>query len=276
MAGGDDRRSRWIPVETLEPLSWIAGEGITVGGTLDLDDVTDLQEMGVPAGLIGSVEAVAACPAIQPGLGRVVLTTMSHLSTNLYELTLKSGSGQTETLDVTGTHPFYDQSAGWTEVQNLHDGETLRGDSAILTVTGVVIDPGTDRVYNMDVEGDHDYFVTDLQALVHNDCTEDAKELRSNLNAAGETALPGQAAAHIVPSNRSGPLFDWMRQVLDDVGIGKNSSKNGFFTSMANHNGSHTNQFYTNLATALHDAEGDPEGVAKVLYNFKNLLNGWL
>ncbi len=195
-------------IETLEPLSWIAANSVTVGGSLHLDDVADLNEMGVPDNIDGTVESISACPTIQSGPGRVVLTTVSHLSTDLYELTLTNSSGQSETLDVTGTHPFYDQSAGWTEVQNLYDGETLRGDSGNLTVTSVVIDPGTDRVYNMDVEGDHVYYVGDLQALVHNQCK----------HVDGGEATPEQALSGAA---------DWLGPGYRDMGKGRFLSADG-------------------------------------------------
>jgi hypothetical protein len=149
--------------------------------------------MGVPDGLVGVVQSVTACPPIQKGPGRVVLATVSHLNEDLYTLTLENASGATETIGVTGYHPFYDESTGWTEVQNLHVGEALRGANGDLTVMSVSRNPGTDRVYNMTVEADHVYYVGDLPALVHNSCPVDPieqhhllpKEFEEEFNAVG-------------------------------------------------------------------------------------------
>ena len=188
----------------------------------------------------------------------------------MYELTLKNGAGRAETLDVTGTHPFYDQSAGWTEVQDLRGGEALRGDHGTLTVASVVRDPGTVRVYNLDVEGDHVYYVGDLDALVHNDCSSDAAELRDNLGYAGISG-PGEAA-HIVPSNRQGAIFDTMREILEEVGIDVNDAENGFIATNRGHNGTHKNSFYSVLFKALSNARGDQEGVEDVLESVRQVV----
>jgi hypothetical protein len=157
-------------VQTLEPLSWIKKHHIRDGSSVELSDFVNLAEMGVPEGLVGTVEVISACPKIQRGSGRVVLTTVNHFSDFVYQLTLQDASGQTETLGVTGYHRFYDESLGWIQVQNLHDGEVLRGDHEDLTVVGLTRDLGIDRVYNMTVESDHDYYVGDLTALTHNTC----------------------------------------------------------------------------------------------------------
>jgi RHS repeat-associated protein len=157
-------------VNTLEPLSWIQQQNVATGASVDLNAIVDLQEMGVPTDLFGTIESISACPTIASGPGRVVLTTVSHLNDDLYDLTLTDTAGNTETLGVSGTHRFYDESSGWTHVQDLHLGETLRGDHGDLTVTNVIREPGTVRVYNMTVEGDHVYYVGDLTALVHNSC----------------------------------------------------------------------------------------------------------
>ena len=171
-------------VQTLEPLSWIKAHSLRAGGRVHLSNFVNLDEMGVPAGLVGTVDAIGPCPAIQPGSGRVVLTTVNHLNDDVYELTMKNTAGVTETLGVTGYHRFYDQTIGWVQVQNLYLGEPLRGAYGTLTVTGLVRHAGNYRVYNMTVEADHVYYVGDLPALVHNTCLpgtpewEDAWSLR--------------------------------------------------------------------------------------------------
>jgi RHS repeat-associated protein len=248
-------------VQTLEAAPQIQAEDATVGGEIDLGSIVDLQEMGAPVGLQGTVESITACPTIQSGPGRVVLTTVSHLNDDLYTLTLKDASGKTETLGVTGYHRFYDQASGWTEVQNLYSGETLRGANGSLTVVSAVRAPGLDRVYNMTVEADHVYYVGDLPALVHNNCN--SSELDKNL---GGVPGDGLDAAHIVPSweGATGAVKE-MQDILEEVGIGINDEENGFLTASSTHNGTHTPEFINDLLEALRGARGNYQAVNDVL-----------
>jgi hypothetical protein len=56
-------------IQALEPLSQIEAEHEKVGGSIPLSNVIDLKEMGVPQGLIGTVESISACPTIESGAG---------------------------------------------------------------------------------------------------------------------------------------------------------------------------------------------------------------
>jgi hypothetical protein len=166
---------------------------------------------------------------------------------------------------VTGHHRYFDQSAGWMEVKDLRTGDVLRGDLGDLTVMVLARQVGEQRVFNMAVETDHVYYVGDLTALVHNSC--DSEELNANL---GGVHGDGLAAAHLVPAGKQGALFDWMRQVLKDVGVGINSKANGFLTDLSNHAGTHTNAFYAVLTNLLRKAEGDKGAVLDALDTAKN------
>jgi len=157
-------------VQALEPQSWIDVNHISAGGSVDLSKVADPQEMGVPGGVIGTVDSISACPTIATGNGRVVLATVSHLNSDVYNLTMSDAQGNSQTLGVTGYHNIYTDDRGWVETHNLAMGEPIRGDHGNLTVTGLARDPGAFRVYNMTIEADHDYYVGDLSALVHNGC----------------------------------------------------------------------------------------------------------
>ena len=130
----------------------------------------DVAEMGVPDGLTGMVESVSDCPVIEAGPGRVVLTTVSHLNTYVFDLTLSDSQGNSDTLGVTGYHKFYTEDRGWVTVDQLAMGELIRTVAGDVTVSSVTREEGVFRVYNMTVEADHDYYVGDLTALVHNNC----------------------------------------------------------------------------------------------------------
>jgi hypothetical protein len=164
----DDAEGGW-QVQALEPVSWIKANGVGRGKSIHLADVVDLAEMGATDDVVGTIESVTACPKIEGGPGRVILTTVSHLNDNVYDLTLTGAGGMEDTLGVTGTHRFYDESAGWVHTSDLYVGELLRGDHGDVKVTQLTYQPGMDRVYNMTVEGDHVYYVGDLSTLTHNE-----------------------------------------------------------------------------------------------------------
>ncbi|WP_345398793.1 Hint domain-containing protein, partial [Amycolatopsis samaneae] len=73
------------------------------------------------------------------------------------------------TLEVTPQHPFWVIDRGWVTAGDLRLGErlqSLRGDQPVISsITRRVVQT---TVYNFEVEGDHNYYITDAQLLVHN------------------------------------------------------------------------------------------------------------
>ena len=125
--------------------------------------------MGLPRDLRATVIAIERCPEINDGAGRVVLTTINHLNRFVFELTIKDGTGHSETVRTTGFHKFYSDSRNdWISAAELRKGEQLRGVNGALTVAGLASLPGVHRVYNMTVEDEHVYRVGRLGTLVHN------------------------------------------------------------------------------------------------------------
>jgi len=157
-------------VQALEPESWIAVNHISEGSSIDLSQVANVQETGVTSGITGTVTSISASPPIQSGSGRVVLATVSHLNNDVYNLSFSNNFGSSETVGVTGYHKIYTEDRGWVAAGALNIGEQVRGYHGDLTVTSLSPERGTQRVYNMTVEADHDYYVGNLTALVHNGC----------------------------------------------------------------------------------------------------------
>jgi hypothetical protein len=156
-------------VQTLQPADWLAMHQADAGGWIDLSAVLDLAEMGAPQGLRGRIVSVGPTPQIEDGPGRVVLTTVNHLSSFIFQLTLSAGDGGFDTLGVTGWHKFFSERRGWVSACDLELGETLRGhDGRQVTVVGLTRDSQVERVYNMTVEADHVYYVGDFSTLAHN------------------------------------------------------------------------------------------------------------
>ncbi|WP_020669820.1 polymorphic toxin-type HINT domain-containing protein [Amycolatopsis nigrescens] len=72
-------------------------------------------------------------------------------------------------LRVTPQHPFWVVNRGWIYAGNLKVGDKLQSlDGTRPTVTGIVSQALATTVYNFEVEGDHNYYITKAQLLVHN------------------------------------------------------------------------------------------------------------
>ena len=66
--------------------------------------------------------SIGACPTIQSGPGRVVLTTVNHLNNYVFNLTLTDASGADDTIGITGYHKVYTEDRGWVQAYDLHEG----------------------------------------------------------------------------------------------------------------------------------------------------------
>jgi hypothetical protein len=164
-----DGRLNTIEVQTLQPLSWIDENDARVGNRIAIP--YDLAEIGLPEHLRAEVLSIGPCPVIDEGAGQVVLTTISHLNRHLFELTVADAGGRREVIRPTGFHKFYSVTRhDWIPAADLSRGEELSGIDGPITVATVARRPGTERVYNMTVEGEHVYHVSAAGVLVHNAC----------------------------------------------------------------------------------------------------------
>ncbi len=156
-----------IHVESLQPCEWIESQKIHVGSVVT--PPLDLVELVLPAELKAEIVEILPCPAIQDGPGRVVVTTVNHLHPQVVELSLEDARGTPETLRATETHKFYSHTRNaWLSARDLQSGEKLEGITGLVTVTSVNPLPGTHRVYNLTVQGEHFYRVAESGVLVHN------------------------------------------------------------------------------------------------------------
>jgi len=116
------------------------------------------------------VMSVEACPEIESGRGRVITATFTQMSAGVLELSVQAASGQTETLEPTSPHRFFSEDRqDWVAAKELRIGEKLRTRAGeIVAVESSSKKSGVYRVYNMEVEGEHQYFVGVSSTLVHN------------------------------------------------------------------------------------------------------------
>ena len=78
-------------------------------------------------------------------------------------------------ITCTPEHPFWVAGEGWVEAEALEPGSKLvTKEGGIVRVESINRREGTFKVYNLEVEHLHTYFVSKLGVLVHNDCNEDA------------------------------------------------------------------------------------------------------
>jgi hypothetical protein len=157
-----------INVVTLVPPEWIALHDAKVGSMVPIP--LDLQEMGLDENLLAKIQAIEQCPEIRAGPGRVVLTTVNHLSRGVCNLTYTNQDGKIETIRPTSSHRFYSlDRKDWIHIGDARPSEKLKGlGSNVITVISCQPLGKTERVYNMTVEAEHVYHVGKLNLLAHN------------------------------------------------------------------------------------------------------------
>ncbi|MCP4549199.1 MAG: hypothetical protein GY835_22325, partial [bacterium] len=143
--------------------------------------------------------------------GRVVLATIRVWSEDVVQVWLK---GLDAPLEATADHPVYSVTReAWVGAGKLLAGEEIwaLGDTAL--VLEVDSKRGTYSVFNLEVEGEHVFFVSDLRVLSHNvssSCpTNDIGDRR---------AFEGINQRVKVPIERSDNTFDYL--IFDPRGRG--------------------------------------------------------
>ena len=103
--------------------------------------------------------------------GEQVLRRVSKVYVKETDHLIHIGTSIGEDIETTENHPFYTEERGWVAASELEEGETLHTeDGSVVTVTynrdEWLKEPV--KVYNLEVEGLHTYYVTVDRVLVHN------------------------------------------------------------------------------------------------------------
>ena len=115
-----------------------------------------------------TVESLIEVAPPAKGDGRLVTMTLSHLNFDVYEISFVEGH---ETLRPTGQHPLFSIDRGdWVRVRDLQVGERLQTASGAVTVAALERVRGLHKVFNLEVEGDHEYLVGKEKLRAHNSC----------------------------------------------------------------------------------------------------------
>lgn len=158
-----------LNLELLRSEEWILTGNCKAGCRIWLD----LDEMGLHGW--ADVLRIDPCPSVCPGAGRVVLGTVTHLNSCVLGLGL---SGEQHPLELTDRHLLFSATRNaWVPASELQVGEELATRTSVVRVESKESKPGTSRVFNIEVEGEHCYFAGALEVLSHNTCA--AKEAGS-------------------------------------------------------------------------------------------------
>ena len=159
-------------IELLRSLKWIREVGAAPSRWIEIS----LPEMGLtgPA----KVAAITACPKIKTGPGRVVLMTVTHIDHDVMEVEF---AGLKKALEPTASHPLFSEDRNdWVAAGQLRLGERIRTKTGTAKIEAIRWKSGEYRVYNIEVEADHTYFVSKVELLSHNTggCGRQVNEVR--------------------------------------------------------------------------------------------------
>ena len=128
-------------------------------------------------------------------------------------------------IDTTTNHPFYVIERGWVAAGDLVEGDEIYLlDGTVAYVTGSELEQlsETIKVYNLEIQDFHTYFVGDTSILVHNRC-----KLGENMaNAYGDPG-PDYDAHHNYPQK--------FREQFESVGIDIDAAENGTWVQQNEH-----------------------------------------
>ena len=203
-----------VHVELLRPPSWLAAHG----GVGRADAIyLDIDELGVRGW--ANVVNIEPAPAPAEGAGRVVLSTFRRWSNDVYEVSFVD---ERRPLRGTGAHPLYSLTQNeWVEVRDLQVGERLQTAEGAVTVEALEKVRGVHRVYNLEVERDHEYLAGEAKVRAHNSCLprflrNKMKRIRNATAAGGNRGITGSVSAD--EARRLGEAF---------VGEGHRAMSNG-------------------------------------------------
>jgi hypothetical protein len=207
-----------VDLHLLRPLDWLHEKGATPGARIHLV----LEELGLSGA--ATVVSVSACPEINRGRGRVVTGTISHLNGFVRQLWFDDAQAP---IEPTNVHPFYSADRqDWVVAEHLHMGETVATATGFATLQRKSARKGTHRVYNLEVEGEHVYFVGKQRLLVHNSCPTDElddflkriEDARSAANSVTDV-VKGNIAEHVAAAGKHfpGKSKAQIRKMIDDV-----------------------------------------------------------
>jgi hypothetical protein len=155
-----DRPGDVIDLHLLRPRSWLAEQGAGQDSLVEIH----LEEMQLSG--LARVVAIDRVPPLADGPGCLVLSTVTHLNGDVLELRFENSG---TVLQPTARHHLHSyDTRDWVRAGDLRPGDRLTTSSGHVTVASVVSKPGLHRVFNIEVETQHAYYVSSLDVFSHN------------------------------------------------------------------------------------------------------------
>ena len=141
----------------------ITTEPLTVGSKI----FVDLPEHGISADF--TVREIRPCPTPIAGDGYLVTTKFIHENAEILDLWIE---GSNEPIGTTASHPFWSEDRQqFVAAGELRVGENLLlADDTTRRVESITLRPIRETVYNIEVDGEHVFYVGKDGVLVHNSC----------------------------------------------------------------------------------------------------------
>ena len=147
-------------ITLLRPIGWLESCNARVGSSIHLV----VSEQGLDG--LADVHAIEPCPRISSGVGRVVTGTFTHVRGGILRIRL---AGLAEPLGVTSNHSIYSADRlDFVPAGELRVGETLRNLDGDVRIESIEQLGTEERVYNLEIHGEHVFRVASSGLLVHN------------------------------------------------------------------------------------------------------------
>jgi hypothetical protein len=147
-------------ITLLRPIVWLESCNAQVGSSIHLV----VSEQGLDG--LADVLAIEPCPSISSGVGRVVTGTFTHVRGGILRIRL---AGLAEPLGVTSNHSIYSSDRlDFVPAGELRVGETLRNLNGDVRIESIEQLGTEERVYNLEIHGEHVFRVASSGLLVHN------------------------------------------------------------------------------------------------------------
>ena len=152
----NDGSIKYAVSEPTEIVCFVAGTKVyTESGLMNIEDVKEGMRVYSRNLETGANE-----------LREVLTTSVRTIKTVTYKVAVNG-----EIIEGTDNHPFYVKGKGFVEAKYLEQGNVLvdvNGEEHIVEAIELVNNSDVVTVYNMNVEGNHNYYVGDSMVLVHN------------------------------------------------------------------------------------------------------------
>lgn len=143
----------------LRPQVWIQEYNLQIGHWTRV-------EIKAKSSYVGQIVNIESAPNIPDGPGRVVTATMFSEGKEVIELYV---AGKEAPIEVTAPHLLYSETReSYVPAGTLEDGELLRTRDGVIAVERILHLGIMKEVFDIEVEGDHHYYVSDTEILSHN------------------------------------------------------------------------------------------------------------